>query len=406
MRIAFDVSPLSHERTGVNNYLRGSLRGLAEAAPVGRDRRVRADVPARAGGDPRGARRASTSSCGCCRCRPRTPSAPRGRSRGRPAAERWLGAFDALHFSDWLFPPQRAGVRATTIHDIVPHHHPEWTTSRTRAMHERKYRNAARTCDVDLRELGVHRRRLQRRVLVPARADARRASGDRRRVHRRRAKRPISACRTCSPSRRSSRARTSRRSCARSSCSPTPTSCSRSRAAPAGASSRSSTGAASSGSGASPTRSSRGSTAVQRPSSTRRASKGSACRSPRRWRAVRPSSRRPIRRWTRRRATRRCAPIPTIRRRSRTRFATALVAARRAARARARARRDVLVAADGRDLPRGVPAIRVALDTTPLRQTRAGTARYVRGLRDHLAADVVEAVVSGDVARCAPPPAT
>jgi len=33
MRIAFDVSPLSHERTGVNNYLRGSLRGLAEATP-------------------------------------------------------------------------------------------------------------------------------------------------------------------------------------------------------------------------------------------------------------------------------------------------------------------------------------------------------------------------------------
>ena len=34
--------------------------------------------------------------------------------------------------------------------------------------------------------------------------------------------------------------------------------------------------------------------------------------------------------------------------------------------------------------------MRVALDTTPLRQTRAGTARYVRGLRDHLQADVVE----------------
>ena len=32
MRIAFDVSPLSHERTGVNNYIRGSLQGLAEAA--------------------------------------------------------------------------------------------------------------------------------------------------------------------------------------------------------------------------------------------------------------------------------------------------------------------------------------------------------------------------------------
>ena len=32
MRIAFDVSPLSHERTGVNNYIRGSLAGLAAAA--------------------------------------------------------------------------------------------------------------------------------------------------------------------------------------------------------------------------------------------------------------------------------------------------------------------------------------------------------------------------------------
>jgi glycosyltransferase involved in cell wall biosynthesis len=67
---------------------------------------------------------------------------------GRPAAERFLGAFDVLHFSDWMYPPQRGGVRATTIHDLVPLHHPEWTTARTRAMHSRKYANAARTCDV------------------------------------------------------------------------------------------------------------------------------------------------------------------------------------------------------------------------------------------------------------------
>ena len=32
MRIAFDVSPLSHPRTGVGNYIRGSLAGLVEAA--------------------------------------------------------------------------------------------------------------------------------------------------------------------------------------------------------------------------------------------------------------------------------------------------------------------------------------------------------------------------------------
>src|SRR5207253_7964787 len=53
-----------------------------------------------------------------------------------------------LHFTDWMYPPQRGGVRATTIHDLVPLHHPEWVTPRTRSMHARKYRNAVRTCDV------------------------------------------------------------------------------------------------------------------------------------------------------------------------------------------------------------------------------------------------------------------
>jgi alpha-1,3-rhamnosyl/mannosyltransferase len=47
-----------------------------------------------------------------------------------------------------MYPPQRAGVRATTIHDLVPLHHPEWTTGRTRSMHSAKYRNAAATCDL------------------------------------------------------------------------------------------------------------------------------------------------------------------------------------------------------------------------------------------------------------------
>jgi glycosyltransferase involved in cell wall biosynthesis len=47
------------------------------------------------------------------------------------------------------------------------------------------------------------------------------------------------------------------------------------------------------------------------------------------------------------------------------------------------------VAARRRDLPRGVRAIRVAIDTTPLLQTRAGTARYVRGLLGALDVDVL-----------------
>ena len=39
---------------------------------------------------------------------------------------------------------------------------------------------------------------------------------------------------------------------------------------------------------------------------------------------------------------------------------------------------------DGRSVPRGVSPILVGIDTTPLLQTRAGTARYLRGLLDNL----------------------
>jgi glycosyltransferase involved in cell wall biosynthesis len=42
------------------------------------------------------------------------------------------------------------------------------------------------------------------------------------------------------------------------------------------------------------------------------------------------------------------------------------------------------VGTDGRVLPGGIPPILVGIDTTPLLQTRAGTARYLRGLLDNL----------------------
>ena len=149
MRIVFDVSPLSHERTGVNNYIRGSLAGLAEVAREHGD-----TVVAFAPTSPAGRRVIPEALAGIdVELRlVRLPFAHAWRTAwstlGAPAAERWLGPFDVLHFSDWMFPPQRAGVRATTIHDLVPVHHPEWTTGRTRSMHRRKYRNAARTCTV------------------------------------------------------------------------------------------------------------------------------------------------------------------------------------------------------------------------------------------------------------------
>ncbi len=46
--------------------------------------------------------------------------------------------------------------------------------------------------------------------------------------------------------------------------------------------------------------------------------------------------------------------------------------------------------ANGGALAGGLPAIRVAIDTTPLLQTRAGTARYLRGLLSHLDVPVEE----------------
>ena len=148
MRIAFDVSPLSHPLLGIGNYIQGSLAGLVEAAAG--EHEIVAFAPT----SPKGPERIRAALDGIdVELRTwRLPFSHAVRTGwsglGRPSVERLLGPLDVLHFSDWMFPPQRAGVRATTIHDLVPLHHPEWTTPRTRSMHGRKYRNAAETCDV------------------------------------------------------------------------------------------------------------------------------------------------------------------------------------------------------------------------------------------------------------------
>jgi glycosyltransferase involved in cell wall biosynthesis len=149
VRIAFDVSPLSHERTGVNNYIRGTLGGLAQVAKEHGD-----EIVAFAPTSPTGKRVIPEALAGID-VELKLVSLPFAHAwrtawsmTGHPNAERWLGAFDVLHYTDWMYPPQAHGVRATTIHDLVPLHHPEWTTKRTESMHVRKYRNAARTCDV------------------------------------------------------------------------------------------------------------------------------------------------------------------------------------------------------------------------------------------------------------------
>ena len=109
MRIVVDATPLSHPRTGVGNYLRGSLRGLAEAA--GHEHEIVAFAAVsmlsrkrlqEALADIEVERRLVTL----------PPSAYVWRllwSRaGHPAVERLAGRLDVFHFSDWMYPRQRA----------------------------------------------------------------------------------------------------------------------------------------------------------------------------------------------------------------------------------------------------------------------------------------------------------
>ncbi len=148
MRIAVDVSPLSHPPTGIGNYIRGSLAGLAEAA--GGQHEIVAFAPTSLKG-PERIREALAGIPVLTRLWP-LPASHAVRTAwsrlGHPAAERLLGSFDALLYTDWMTPPQRSGLRATTIHDLNPLHHPEWCTPRTIAMHRRKDADAVRACDV------------------------------------------------------------------------------------------------------------------------------------------------------------------------------------------------------------------------------------------------------------------
>jgi glycosyltransferase involved in cell wall biosynthesis len=147
VRIAFDVSPLSHPRSGIGRYLRGSLAGLVEASSG--EHEIVPFAPT----SPQGLKAIPAALDGIA-VEPRLRFLPfahawrQGWSRaGWPPAERFLGRLDVLHYSDWMFPPQQNGVRATTVHDLVPIRFPGWVQGRTHSMHTAKYRDARR-CDV------------------------------------------------------------------------------------------------------------------------------------------------------------------------------------------------------------------------------------------------------------------
>jgi glycosyltransferase involved in cell wall biosynthesis len=148
VRIVFDVSPLALPRTGIGNYHLGSLTGLARVA-AGRH-----EIVAFAPTGPRG-RRAIPEALDGLPVRRRIVFLPLARAwrrawsrAGWPPVERVVGRFDVFHFSDWMYPPQRGGIRSTMVHDLIPLRFPGWVHPTTRALHGPKYRNAARTCDV------------------------------------------------------------------------------------------------------------------------------------------------------------------------------------------------------------------------------------------------------------------
>jgi glycosyltransferase involved in cell wall biosynthesis len=148
VRIVVDVAPLSHLRTGVGNYIRGSLGGIV-AASAGEHELLAFAPVSRAG------RRAVLESLDGIDAERRLPVVPLAHAvrtawstLGTPPVEHFVGGLDVFHFSDWMYPPQRGGVRSTMVHDLVPVHHPEWVHARTRRMHGAKYRHAAQACDV------------------------------------------------------------------------------------------------------------------------------------------------------------------------------------------------------------------------------------------------------------------
>jgi glycosyltransferase involved in cell wall biosynthesis len=148
LRVVVDVTPLALPRTGIGNYVLGMLRGLTEAGPEH-------EIVAFSAVAPPGKRRIDEALDGVTLERRIVVVPPKSHywrtvwSRlGRGPVEWLAGPLDVFHFSDWMYPPQRGGVRATTIHDLVPLRHPDWVHPQTYRMHSRKYAHAAKTCDL------------------------------------------------------------------------------------------------------------------------------------------------------------------------------------------------------------------------------------------------------------------
>ena len=267
------------------------------------------------------------------------------------------------------------------VHDLVPLHFPEWVQKRTRVDARREVPPHGGGVRRDLHELRVHRGGRRRDARRAGGAAARRPSGRRRLLAggpARLARPPLRRSRW----RRWSRARTSSTLVA---------------ALPAPGRRPRARGRGRQGLGRAAGARRPGSRAARLPRArraarlvprrlgvrlSRLASRGSGCRSSRRWRAASPASSRPIRRWTRRAGTRPFGSTRRARRRSRRGSSARSSSATGSSPRGLEHAREVHLArlrpGDARRV-RGGGVIRVGVDVSPLRQTRAGTARRDRG---------------------------
>ena len=179
MRIVLDVSPLSRPRTGIGNYVRGMVAGLAEAAAG--EHELVAFGPS----GPNGRRRIRESLAGLpivlrLPLLPRAQAWRAGWSRlGRPPVESVVGRLDVFHFSDWMYPSQRGGVRATTVHDLVPLRFPEWVEPATLPHARAEVRERRTHLRPGLRQFALHGGRGSRAARRARGADRGRVPGGR-----------------------------------------------------------------------------------------------------------------------------------------------------------------------------------------------------------------------------------
>ena len=146
------LAPAHRDRELHPRHGRGPRRGGRRRARAGRVRAVGAEGARADRGGARRARRRGADAADPTR-------AAHGLEPARPAdgrAARRAGSTSSTSRTGCT-RAQRRGLRATTIHDLVPLRFPEWVEPETLRLHGPKYENAAATCDRIFANSQLHR---------------------------------------------------------------------------------------------------------------------------------------------------------------------------------------------------------------------------------------------------------